>query len=149
MAADSSAHNPRDTPSDTGSPKGRLPDPDPLETLEHARAAASELVEDLRAELVAIGESTEASPDDEHDAEGSTVGYERARVTSLLEQAQRRLAEIETAWGRLQAGVYGTCESCGAEISDERLAALPTAVRCSRCAAAQPAVRWRRPNAEG
>lgn len=109
--------------------------PEMLERLERARRDAGSLVEDLRAELIAIGESTETNPDDEHDAEGSTVGYERARVRGLLERAERSLADVDAALARIRAGTYGTCTDCGHAIPPERLAALPTTARCAACAA--------------
>lgn len=108
---------------------------DPRAVLEGVRAGAEALVDDLRAELAAIAESTEASPDDEHDAEGATVGYERARVSGLLERAERALADVDAALGRAGEGTYGSCADCGAPIPAERLAALPTTTRCARCAA--------------
>jgi DnaK suppressor protein len=103
--------------------------------LEAARDAAKQVVEDLRCELAAIGESTEASPDDEHDAEGSTVGYERARVGALLDSAEARLARIEAAIVRRGEGGYGRCAVCGRAIPAERLAVLPGVDRCAGCAA--------------
>lgn len=119
------------------------------QALERARDDAGRLVQDLRAELAAIGESTEASPDDEHDAEGSTVGYERARVGGLLERAERALTDIHAALERLDGGVYGTCAGCGRPIHPERLAALPTTTRCTHCAAEPPARRWTPPPRAG
>jgi DnaK suppressor protein len=101
--------------------------------LAKARGDAVALAEDLRAEAAAIAESTLAGPDDEHDAEGSTVGYERARVAGLLAGAERSLAAIEAALRRLDGGVYGTCEACGRAIPAERLEALPTTTRCAGC----------------
>lgn len=115
------------------------------QALERARDDAARLAQDLRAELDAIGESTEASPDDEHDAEGSTVGYERARVAGLLERAERALADTHAALERLHEGVYGTCAGCGRPIPAERLAALPTTTRCTGCAAEPPARGWTHP----
>ena len=41
----------------------------------------------------------------------------------------------DTALDRLEHGGYGTCEACGNEIAEGRLAALPFATRCIRCAA--------------
>lgn len=35
---------------------------------------------------------------------------------------------------RIDAGTYGICTSCGAEIAPARLEALPTATRCIGCA---------------
>ncbi|MFN2503993.1 MAG: TraR/DksA family transcriptional regulator [Acidimicrobiales bacterium] len=100
---------------------------------ERERVAATEA--GLAAELEAVVEaSAGANLDDEHDPEGATVGFERARLVSLLEHARRRLADLDDAAERLRAGTYGTCERCGQPISVERLAAHPTAVMCVSCA---------------
>lgn len=107
---------------------GRAPD------LEAARRHALAVAVDLEKELAAIAESTEASPDDEHDAEGSTVGYERARVRGLLQSARGRLAELDRAIARSREGLAARCEHCGAPIDPERLAALPGTGRCAACA---------------
>ncbi len=101
---------------------------------ERERAAASEA--SLVAEHRAIVEaSAQANLDDEHDPEGATVGFERARVASLLSEARRRSSEIDQAMERLDAGTYGTCERCGQPIALERLTAYPMAVTCVSCAA--------------
>lgn len=73
--------------------------------------------------------------DDEHDPEGATIAFERAQVSSLLEQARGHLADLDRALGRLSDGSYGRCESCGQPIAAERLAARPAAATCIRCAA--------------
>jgi DnaK suppressor protein len=100
-----------------------------LELLE-ARAA----VADLRRDLAAIAESTVLVPDDEHDAEGSTIGFERARVSSLLAGGERRIAGLEEALERIRAGIYHRCDRCGADIGRERLEALPATRVCVGCA---------------
>ena len=97
---------------------------------------AERLVEDLRSELDGIIAAQEADPpDDEHDVEGSSVGFERARVTALLASAEANLAELRAADARVLAGEYGRCEVCGAAIGADRLAAVPTTRRCVTCAA--------------
>ena len=73
-------------------------------------------------------------PDDEHDPEGSTVGFERALVLDLLGQADADLAALDAAMERLDAGAYGACEGCGGPIGAERLAAHPTTTQCVACA---------------
>ena len=110
---------------------------DPVETrrrLTAGRRECADLVEDLRRELDAVAESTSATPDDEHDAEGSTVGYERARVGALLAAAERHLLDYDAAVERLADGGYGVCARCGGPIGAERLSALPTAMTCVACA---------------
>jgi RNA polymerase-binding protein DksA len=82
--------------------------------------------------LVAASESSNA--DDEHDPEGATIAFERQQIAALLEQAHRRLAEIDDAVARREAGSYGICESCGRPIGAERLAARPAARTCIDCA---------------
>lgn len=51
---------------------------------------------------------------------------------SVVEAAERTLDGLDEALARLDAGSYGTCEWCGASISDERLAEFPTARTCDR-----------------
>jgi RNA polymerase-binding transcription factor DksA len=92
---------------------------------------------DLERDLEAIGESTASGPDDEHDPEGSTVGYERARVSGLLARAHQEIEDLDAALERAAGETYGRCDICGAAIGSERLAALPTATTCVACAAAQ------------
>ena len=43
--------------------------------------------------------------------------------------------QARAALDRLKAGKYGMCESCERAIPKDRLAALPWATRCVRCAA--------------
>ena len=42
--------------------------------------------------------------------------------------------QILAALARIETGEYGVCSKCGADIAPARLAALPTATRCIRCA---------------
>jgi RNA polymerase-binding transcription factor DksA len=66
------------------------------------------------------------------------VDREDDETLDALEKAA--LAEIvltEKALLRLDAGVYGTCSSCGGEIARERLEVLPAAVDCIGCASAK------------
>jgi DnaK suppressor protein len=92
-------------------------------------------IADLTEELGAIVESAAATvPDDEHDAEGSTVGFERARVSALLDGAVRHLAELDAVVARSSPGERRRCADCGRPIADERVAALPATRLCADCA---------------
>ncbi|MDX6689717.1 MAG: DnaK suppressor protein [Solirubrobacteraceae bacterium] len=55
-------------------------------------------------------------------------------VGSSLEQA---LARTERALAKIDAGTYGTCDSCGEPIARARLEAMPDGVMCLACADAQ------------
>ncbi|MHB8418677.1 MAG: TraR/DksA family transcriptional regulator [Myxococcales bacterium] len=80
-----------------------------------------------------IGELMDApkDPELEETAQAALAEYTLHRLTD----GQRREVEaIDAALARMEAGEYGSCEECGAEISFERLQALPFAARCTDCA---------------
>lgn len=104
------------------------------DVLAAASSAAAARVADLEEELAAVEEATAAGPDDEHDAEGSTVGYERARVAGLLGAARGAVAALTAARERRSAGIAETCDGCGQAIDPRRLDALPATRLCVDCA---------------
>jgi RNA polymerase-binding transcription factor DksA len=55
---------------------------------------------------------------------------------ALLRQSRERAASLEQALSRLSQGTYGTCVQCGGPIHPDRLAVLPDAKVCIRCARA-------------
>ena len=71
--------------------------------------------------------SRDSNADDEHDPEGSTIAFERSQLASLLRQVDDRLAEVDAALLRVEAGSYGRCERCGRPVEPDRLQARPTA----------------------
>jgi RNA polymerase-binding transcription factor DksA len=105
------------------------------DSLAAERGRVAQQVADLSADLQAIIDaSSDANADDEHDPEGSTIGFERAQVASLLDRARARLVDLDRAEERLRTGTYGICQRCRGPIGGDRLAALPTAAVCVRCA---------------
>jgi RNA polymerase-binding transcription factor DksA len=100
------------------------------------RAQTVAQVEALQADLADIIASAElVATDDEHDPEGATIAFERARIDALLGQAREHLKAIDHAERRAAEGTYGRCERCGRPIPAARLAARPTATLCMQCAA--------------
>ena len=110
------------------------------------RVGARALLDRQRAEVVArlaaleadreamVAQVVQDPPDDEHDPEGATVGFEHARTRALRDDALARLAELDAALARVDDGTFGTCLRCGTEIPDARLRARPTARTCVPCA---------------
>jgi DnaK suppressor protein len=96
-----------------------------------AETEATTLARDLETLFTA---SRDSNADDEHDPEGATIGFERAQLTALLAAARERIAEVDDALRRVDAGSYGICERCGQPIAGERLAARPFARYCMACA---------------
>jgi RNA polymerase-binding transcription factor len=83
-----------------------------------------------------VAASRDTNADDEHDPEGATIAFERSQVGALIREAELRIAEIDAAVKRLDAGTYGTCEGCGRPIGRGRLRARPAAHTCIKCAVA-------------
>ncbi len=52
---------------------------------------------------------------------------------ALIQMKAETLSKIDEALARLEEGAYGNCFECGEEISEQRLRALPFAVRCREC----------------
>lgn len=56
-------------------------------------------------------------------------------TNEALESVHKAEAEqIRAALHRIEAGTYGTCDACGADINPARLEAQPDATRCINCA---------------
>lgn len=58
---------------------------------------------------------------------------EKALTLSMAEGVLENVREIDAALARIDGGTYGSCESCGQEIGDERLEARPVARLCVSC----------------
>jgi RNA polymerase-binding transcription factor DksA len=100
------------------------------------RSVVEDRIAGLTRELDEIIDSAQlANVDDEHDPDGSTIAYERAKVIALLDAARQELAAIDVAQRRAAHDTYGTCATCGGAIGDERLEALPATTTCVICAA--------------
>lgn len=67
----------------------------------------------------------------QHPADLASEIVEREIAVGILAETNEMLAEILAARGRLSAGTFGRCESCGQNIDVERLRAVPWARRCA------------------
>lgn len=99
------------------------------------REQAAARVASTSAELAAlVDDRSDANDDDEHDPDGVTLSSEWSRLTALAEAARAKLAQVEKATIRLDAGTYGGCAGCGQPIPAERLDVRPFAEHCVPCA---------------
>jgi DnaK suppressor protein len=71
---------------------------------------------------------------DEGFADSGQVTAERGEVEALVGSLRETLTDIDAALGKIEAGTYGRCESCGQEIAEARLEAMPAARLCMACA---------------
>jgi DnaK suppressor protein len=65
--------------------------------------------------------------------ESSEVDIQEDIEFALIQMKAETLTKINEALNRLDEGTYGYCSDCGGEISEQRLRALPFAVRCKEC----------------
>jgi DnaK suppressor protein len=63
----------------------------------------------------------------------SEAGAQEDIDFALLQSKAEALGRLDEAIGRIEAGEYGDCLVCHVEISEQRLRALPFAVRCTKC----------------
>jgi RNA polymerase-binding transcription factor DksA len=73
--------------------------------------------------------------------EGDPAITRRELDRALLEQFKERAAGIEQALSAMAEDEYGVCEECGQPIHPDRLAVLPDARTCVRCARARESER--------
>ncbi len=71
--------------------------------------------------------------DEDGFGEGDTLNVERDRLLVVASEAKERVAEIDAALSRVDAGTYGTCEACGKPIPGARLEVVPEATLCVNC----------------
>ena len=126
-----------------GTPTAPVPVPttptadDARTALEAERAITLGRIDAMRAEFDEIvSGSADSNADDEHDPEGSTIAFERAKAAALLHDARAYLEELDGAVARLDAGSYWACARCGNPIAAARLMARPATRTCITCAAA-------------
>jgi DnaK suppressor protein len=91
-------------------------------------------------------EQIRASRPTENRREGSPFGKREEEATETAELENRmamekrilgQLAEVDNALAKFDKGNYGVCENCGQPIGLDRLEALPQAMLCMSCKAAQ------------
>jgi DnaK suppressor protein len=70
---------------------------------------------------------------DNHLGETATATLDREIDYSLEENSEQVLRSIDGALRRIDEGTFGTCETCGQPISEERLEAIPYATQCIDC----------------
>ena len=70
------------------------------------------------------GDSAEQAQERENDEVVDAIGNETTQSIRV----------IQAALSRIDDGSYGICDSCGKDIGEARLAAVPEATRCVNCA---------------
>ncbi len=78
-----------------------------------------------------LGDPVGDAGEDQADVGAKT--FEREHELALTHNSRELLMQNERAIARIEAGTYGTCESCGEAIGKARLQAFPRATLCVKC----------------
>ena len=98
------------------------------------RASLDEERDQLRRQLDQLVADGGGHSFDENFADSGEVAAQQGEAMTLAGSLQEQLEEVEQSLSKMDAGTYGQCESCGKEIGDARLEAVPTARYCIDCA---------------
>src|ERR1700689_4731975 len=98
---------------------------------EHLLEMRTKLVTEIESELRAEREGNKDEGMDTYDL----ASEERDReINFILSDRERvKIKQIDDALARMVEGSYGMCESCGLEIAQERLEAMPFTRLCRDC----------------
>lgn len=91
----------------------------------------AKLIEEIDSELRAEREGNKDEGMDTYDLASEERDREINFILSDRERA--KVKQVDDALERLEEGTYGVCESCGLEISEERLQAMPFTRLCRDC----------------
>ena len=100
-----------------------MPGPAVLDTL---RAQLEDERASLRRQLEELG----AADFDENFADSGQVAAEQGETRLLVASLTDQLRDVEKALAKIASGDYGRCETCGKEIAEPRLEAMPAAKYC-------------------
>ena len=105
-----------------------------------AATVPDDIVKTLHARLAELGgniariETALRAPLDADFAEQATELEDQDALHGIEGSHIAEAQAIHAALARIEAGNYGECSNCGAEIPAARLRAVPTATRCVNCA---------------
>jgi DnaK suppressor protein len=90
----------------------------------------NELLEDANKTLSVMTDQYQNFPDP---TDRASMESDRNFELRIRDRERRLISKIKDALDRIEGGVYGICEECGENISDERLKARPVTTLCIDC----------------
>lgn len=111
------------------------------EKLEFFRKLLQEQLDELLTEaertVAGMTDSKENFPDP---TDRAALESDRNFLLRIRDRERKLIGKIEEALGRIEDGSFGICESCGEDISEERLTARPVTTLCFDCKKRQEAM---------
>jgi RNA polymerase-binding protein DksA len=103
-----------------------------IDELHEAREHSEGLLREAEAGLDGLmRDSGDGAGQDQADMGATT--FERDHELNVVNSERDKVAQIDRALSRIDAGTYGVCESCGEPIGKGRLMAFPRATLCMTC----------------
>ncbi len=98
---------------------------------QHLLEMKTKLLEEMESESKAEREGNKDEGMDTYDL----ASEERDREINFIlsDRERNKVRNIDDALERMDEGSYGVCDSCGLEIAEERLAAMPFTQLCRDC----------------
>ena len=109
--------------------------------LEEASRLGAIIEEIDRLDRESLSEASGENVYRDHMADQGTATFERELDIVFEENERDTLDAVRAAIARVDAGTYGTCLRCGADIPAARLSAVPTATLCITCKEAEESPR--------
>ena len=92
---------------------------------------AKQLLEEEQTRLLALLEGLDEVPLERPQAENPSTVFEHEKDRSIRHQVESDLRDVADALARVEAGRYGSCETCGIDLPAERLEAVPATRFCT------------------
>ena len=105
-----------------------------IATTRYRRELNSQLVSLLGHGEVTVHQMRDRPQEDLPDPnDRATLESDRIAALRLRDRDRKLIAKIQEALGRIEAGTFGICESCGGAIGAARLRARPVTTLCIDC----------------
>ncbi len=89
-----------------------------------------ELLDEAEKTVVGMTDTEETFPDP---TDRATLESDRNFILRIRDRERKLIGKIREALQRIEDGNFGVCESCGDDISMERLTARPMTTLCIEC----------------
>ena len=89
-----------------------------------------DLVAEASKTIVDMSDDEETFPDP---TDRASLETDRNFLLRIRDRERKLILKIDEALERIEDGTFGICESCGDDISDERLHARPVTTLCIDC----------------
>jgi RNA polymerase-binding transcription factor DksA len=106
-----------------------------MASIEERKAALEARLAELASRVSRIENDLEQPVSDDLE-EQATEREDDEVLEDLGAAGAREIRMIEAALDRIENGSFGVCTSCGEDIAEERLDAVPATPLCATCAAA-------------